>query len=220
MKAIDWNPKDQARALLIGHDPRLQSSNTIAEYALFADYFFRPEPKGGPELRKFGLAKSTFEQIIYLTNALIKSGQVYVTNLCNDSLPPAPNKKTVFIPEKKARGGLTNIQTILKNYPTINYVFPMSLQVNYWLQKLNFYRSQDDFLEKTEPKKRGIENDRPFFEPGNSRTFMKICGNQYKVVNGRQIVIPILHPKNFPLKGRFAGYNKCYQNVISYFNNL
>lgn len=31
------------KALIIGHDPRLQNSDTIADYALFADYYFEPK---------------------------------------------------------------------------------------------------------------------------------------------------------------------------------
>lgn len=49
-----------AKVLVIGHDPRLQKSNTIAEYCFFADYFFRPLPKSPSELRKYKLAESLF----------------------------------------------------------------------------------------------------------------------------------------------------------------
>ena len=40
----DWNPLIEngvtPKVLLIGHDPRLQSSETIADYALFSNYYF------------------------------------------------------------------------------------------------------------------------------------------------------------------------------------
>ena len=39
-KCLDWNPCEHfegvaPKVLLIGHDPRLQTSDTIADYALF-----------------------------------------------------------------------------------------------------------------------------------------------------------------------------------------
>jgi hypothetical protein len=67
MKTLDWkstNPK----ILVIGHDPRLQKSDTIAGYALFADYYFKPIPKAPRELQKYNLAKATFGKILSLTN--------------------------------------------------------------------------------------------------------------------------------------------------------
>ena len=40
MITLDWKPKEHnPRALLIGHDPQLQNSDTQAEYVLFANYF-------------------------------------------------------------------------------------------------------------------------------------------------------------------------------------
>ena len=35
-----WIPENP-KALVIGHDPRLNRSDTIAEYSLFADYYFQ-----------------------------------------------------------------------------------------------------------------------------------------------------------------------------------
>jgi hypothetical protein len=82
----------------------------------------------------------------------------------------------VYIPSEKAIEGLDSIKKILKEYPTIEYIFPISLQVNYWLQKLGFYTSEDSFLVKSEPIETGIQYDRPYFEPKNSKTFLLICG--------------------------------------------
>lgn len=69
MKTHDWKSIEEAKALLIGHDPRLKKSNIIDDYALFADYYFRPEPNSKAEKQKFGLAKSTFE---YFCNTYFK----------------------------------------------------------------------------------------------------------------------------------------------------
>ena len=63
-KCLDWNPSDNElfkcilpKVLLIGHDPRLQTSDTIAKYALFADYYFREQPKNSSGKRKYNFAK-------------------------------------------------------------------------------------------------------------------------------------------------------------------
>lgn len=217
MKTNDWKSLDEARVLVIGHDPKLQNSDTTAEYSLFANYYFSPEPKNKAEKSKQDLAKAVFEQVLYITNNSIKPEQVYVTNLCNSNLPRAPRGKTVLIPEIKAREGIMNIKKIIEDNPTIEYIFPMSQQVNYWLQKLNFYHGVDDFIESSEPIENGTNNIEPFYRAKKGRSFLTVCGNRYKVQNGEQTVIPILHVKNFPLKGRFIAYNECYEKIKQYF---
>jgi hypothetical protein len=72
----------------------------------------------------------------------------------------------------------------------------------------------------SKPKQRGIDNKPAYYEPFRNRAFTLICGKQYKVNEGQQIVIPILHPKNFPLRGRFiATYGKSYERVRQYFES-
>lgn len=217
MKTQDWRTDKKAKALIIGHDPRLQESDTIAEYALFANYYFSPEPKRFAEKRKFFLAKSAFDQILFLTNNKISPDSIYITNLCNDGLPHAPKGKTVFIPEIKAREGIEHIEKILRENSSIEYIFPMSLQVNYWLQKLGFYSSNNFFVEDSEPKDKGLRNSEQFYEPKKTSTFLKICGNIFKVNDGKQTVIPTLHSKNFPLKGKFLNYADCYNSIQMFF---
>lgn len=59
MQTLDWKPKEYTpRALLIGHDPRLQISDTQAEYVLFANYFFDNTIKDKAFKSKYGLAAS------------------------------------------------------------------------------------------------------------------------------------------------------------------
>jgi len=220
MKTKDWKPIESAMALIIGHDPRLQDSDTVAPYALFANYYFRPEPTKPSERSKYGLAKATFDQIIDITNGCIDPNSMYITNLCNNALPHAPKNKMVLIPREKADEGLTNIRDILFTNPIIEYVFPMSLQVNYWLQKLGFYNSQNDFLALTEPKAIGLNSDPPYFQPKRNRTFVLICGNVYNVNDGNQKVIPILHTKQYPLNKRtLPAYGPAYDRIRAYFSS-
>lgn len=212
----DFIPSKPAKALIVGHDPTLQNSSDQALCALYADYYFKEVPKSGRELSKYNLAKSTFEQIIDLTRGTIDPSEMYVTNLCNVQLPRKKGGSVVWIPENKAREGVERIRRILEDNPSIEYVFPMSLQVNYWLQKLGLYDSKDSFLEDSEPVQSGIEQ--LYFRPKKGRTFLMICGKQYQVIGGSgQIVVPTLHSKNYPIKGRFAVYEDCYQKAREYF---
>jgi hypothetical protein len=219
MQTKDWKSLETATALVIGHDPRLQKSDTVAQYALFADYIFNPKPIKPSEKKKYELAKATFDQIRGLTNNQINPNTVYVTNLCNNSLTHAPVGKTVLIDEIEAKEGYQNILQILHDNPTIEYVFPMSLQVNYWLQKLGLYNSNNDFVRYSEPKEIGLKNDLPYFQPLRQGTFTLICGNVYEVINGHQKVIPILHSKNYPLNGKFlVAYGSSYDRIRKLFH--
>ena len=60
MKTKPWGDPETANILVIGHDPRLQETATIADYCFFADYYFQPKPEKKNELRKYGLAESLF----------------------------------------------------------------------------------------------------------------------------------------------------------------
>jgi hypothetical protein len=87
MKTKNWRSIETAKALVIGHDPRLQESETIAPFAFFTDYYFRQEPTNPSERSKYGLAKVTFDQIVDITNGKTDPKSIYITNLCNDPLP-------------------------------------------------------------------------------------------------------------------------------------
>jgi hypothetical protein len=219
MLVKDWEAKGQAKILVIGHDARLQNSDTIAEYCLFADYYFGDVPRSGSEKKKYSLAKNTFEQILYLTTGKYCAEDIFITNLCNDELTHAPKGKIVLIPHEKAKEGLEHILGILRNNQ-IEYVFPTSLQVNYWLQKLDFYNSEEDFLEVSKPSLKGVGNDPPYYAPQKSKSFQKICGKVYEPQKCGYKVIPILHPKNYPLKGNFTCYQSSYDKIRSYFLNI
>jgi len=218
MQTLDWKPKDHApRALLIGHDPRLQQSDTQAEYVLFANYYFDKTIKDRSFKSKYGLAASAFNQIIHITNGKIKPEEIYITNLCNSALPHAPKGKTVLISEDKAKEGFEYIRRIIAENLSVEYVFPMSLQVNYWLQYLGLYYSSDDFVEKSTPKTKGIQNAPPYYEPKEKNTFLLICGNKYQVKEATPSLIPILHAKCFPLNKQFRAYVPAYERIRNYF---
>lgn len=206
----------KAKVLVIGHDPRLQKANTLAGNAFFADYYFRPIPTQRSERAKYELAEAVFSYISYLTSNKYSADQIVLTNLCNSALPHAPKGRIVFIPEEKARQGINEIHDIL-NGSDIEIIFAMSLQVNYWLQRLGFYPAVDEFLSEAEPKKGGMTSEPPYYEStrGRVKPFTRICGKQY-LTSDRRRLFPILHVKNWPLQGSFAKtYGKSIEACVN-----
>jgi len=204
MKTNVWGNPEKAKILVIGHDPRLQKSSTIANYCFFADYYFQPKPDKKNELAKYRLAESLYGCIRDLTGGFFCDDEVLITNLCNEVLPKAPQGRNVLIPEDKAKNGLEMIRSLLTS-SNIKLVFAMSQQVNYWLQKLGFYITDTKFLEKAEPKENGVKNDKPYYEPKKVKAFLEICGHRY-LADNQYHLFPILHIKNYPPKGRFLAY--------------
>jgi len=107
--------------------------------------------------------RGVYDQILYITNNCIRPKQIYVTNFCNENLPRASHGKTVLIPKTKAKEGIINIKKVLEENPTIKYIFPMSQQVNYWLQKLEFYRENESFINSSEPSEIGVNNIQSYY---------------------------------------------------------
>jgi hypothetical protein len=211
-----WGDLSKAKILVIGHDPRLQNSDTIADYCFYANYFFKEIPKRGNELQKYKLAESVFSYISYLTNYKFLADEYYITNLCNIPLPYASKGKTMLISEEIAKKGIEDIEKIL-DCSEIKLIFAMSQQVNYWLQKLGFCEADSKYLKMAAPKEKGLISEQPYYEPRKSSAFKRICGNKY-IVDGKYALFPVLHVKNYPLKGRFK---RNYENgIFSIINSL
>lgn len=210
MKTKVWGNPEKAKVLVIGHDPGLQRSSMIAEYSLFADYFYRSQPIQKRELAKYRLAQKMYDCIKELTSGWYSDDDVLITNLCNEVLTSSPPHKINYIPLREAREGLKAIRTLLKD-SSVKLIFPMSQQVNYWLQELGFYNTDTKFIEKSEPKYSGVESEQPYYQPRQSGVFKDICGNKY-IVDGKYYLFPILHVKSYPLKGRFITYHENYEN--------
>jgi hypothetical protein len=70
------NPVPYSRVLVIGHDPRLRESETLAQHAFFADFFFRPVPTKGNELAKYNLARAIYAYIGELTKPICGQGAI------------------------------------------------------------------------------------------------------------------------------------------------
>ena len=205
-----------ARLLVIGHDPRLQRSDTLAEFAFFADYFFQQEPRAPGEKQKYELARSLYKYIDYLTDASCVPKAVLVTNLCNEALA-RPSKGTVFIDEEHASQGIRDIEGLIRD-SSIRAIVAMSQQVNYWLQQLGFCEHVKDFLDGAAPAPQGLRSEPPSYKGRKSGIFRTICG---RVLKGRLApVVPVVHVKNWPLKGRFTVYRECHADARHHLPNL
>jgi len=207
-------PLGEAKVLVIGHDPRLARSATRAPYAFFGDMFFREIPTKRSELAKYRLAETVYGYIAHLTSYRFRADEIVLTNLCNDHLPPAPKGRTVLIPREKAEVGIHEINDLLaQSRPKL--IFAMPQQVNYWLQALRFCAPDLSFLERAEPKGRGLHHSQPYYEPKGGRAFQLICGRRFETAGG-DTLYAILHVKNWPLKESFLeAYSDAYRRLVN-----
>lgn len=223
MRSKDLKPELPAKLLVVGEDSNLQWSDTVTKVAMFADYFFKEFPEDDGERSRNVESQNLYKHIGYITGDKIKNTEIYITNLCNDYVTPAPKGKRVLIPENKAERGLDHIDWILKENPTIKYVFVMSLQSNYWLQKLAFYGEDNaDFLHDAQPRRKGLADEMaPFYQPVKGKAFRSIIGNIYQAKNYSVKVIPLLSHNNFPFTEKTEElYGKSYEKICEKFDEI
>lgn len=221
MRTKDWKATEDAKILVIGEDSNLQWSEKVPEYVMFADYYFRRFPEDHGERSRNVEARNLFNYIMKLTANSFKPEEVYITNLCNDDVAPSPKGKRVFIPEAKALKGIDHIEWVLSQNPSIKYVLAMSLQTNYWLQKAGFYDGDTAFLSAAEPRRKGMENEEPFYQPVDGKAFSLVCGNIYDAKNFPVKVVPILPVKDFPLSEQnIERYGDACNKIRVYFKEM
>lgn len=218
MRTKDWKAINTPKILVIGEDSNLQWSETVAKYVMFADYYFRKFPEDHGERSRNVESRNLFEYVMKLTAHQLTPEDVYITNLCNDDVEPAPKGKRTYIPEEKAEKGIEHIKWILSENPTIKCVLAMSLQTNYWLQKLGFYEGDADFLRAAEPRRVGKESLSPFYQPVDGKAFIGICGKEYEAKEFPVKVFPVLPAKDYPLSEQnMERYAKGLEQVAKYF---
>jgi hypothetical protein len=195
----------RATIMVIGHDPRLQRSDAEADVALFMDYLLRPTPTRPSEARKYELAQAVVDYVAVLAGREVRLDELYVTNLCNEFLPHAGAGATVLIPDAQARRGVAELtRTVAAG--RFRVILPMSQQVFYRLCQLGFL---DDRPELVKPFMSGARPDakeaaRGAYRATGKAPFVPVCGQRFHHCGVP--VIPVVHVKNWPLKGRFAGY--------------
>ncbi|MFR9524139.1 MAG: hypothetical protein SNH94_06165 [Rikenellaceae bacterium] len=216
MKTADWPSIVGTQVLLIGENSTLQWKDEVLEHAMFLDYYFRHAPYDLGERSRYSEARTIFESLDDMTQGVCRAEQVHGTLLSNDILARPPRGKHLLIPERYAREGFDHINSLLKRYPTIKYVFIMGMQANYYLQKFGFYSSGDmteEFIKGAEPRRAGLSSYNPYYQPVNAKPFREIC---FKRFVARQFsgveVIPILPVKSYPLAGSdLANFGENYQ---------
>jgi hypothetical protein len=204
----------QARVFIIGHDPRLRASHTQAETVFFLDYLEQGRPAKKSEAAKYDLASAVVGYIEHLTGGMVPLREIYFTNLCNEFLPHPQRGGTVLIPDEVADRGIAEIDKALaQGRPQV--IIPMSLQVFYHLARSGFVTMTDEqrevFLSKAAPKPRDAE--RGAYVQSKPKAFMDVCGERF--LHDGVPVVPVLHVKAWPLKGRFKSYEQAMQKAAA-----
>ena len=199
MRTKDWKAINTPKILVIGEDSNLQWSETVAKYAMFADYYFRGFPEDHGERSRNVESRNLFNYVMRLTDHQLTPEDVYITNLCNDDVEPAPKGKRTFIPEEKAQKGIEHIKWILSENPSIKCILA-------------------DFLRAAEPRRNGKESLSPFYQPVDGKAFTMICGRAYDATDFPVKVFPVLPAKDYPLSDQnLDRYAKALDQVVNYF---
>ncbi|MFI3281063.1 MAG: hypothetical protein R3Y44_03705 [Rikenellaceae bacterium] len=218
MKTADWPSIVGTQILLVGENSTLQWKDEVLEHAMFLDYYFRHAPYDLGERSRYSEARTIFESLEDMTAGVCRPEQVHGTLLSNDILARPPRGKHILVPEKAAREGVSHINSLIKRYPTIKYIFVMGLQANYYLQKFGFYSCgelHDEFIKGAEPRRTGLDSYNPYYQPVNAKPFRQVCFKRYRCAQYPDIeIIPILPVKSYPLAGSdLTNYGANYQNL-------
>jgi hypothetical protein len=204
----------EAAVFVIGHDPRLQKSDAEAETVFFLDYLERDRPTKRSEAAKYDFASATVKYIEHLTGGGVPLTEMYFTNLCNQFLRHPDGGGTVLIPDKVADRGIAEIKKALaQGKPRV--IIPMSAQVFYHLVRSGFVAGAKErserFLREAAPN--ATKKERGAYVGATSGAFLEVCGERF--LHGTIPVVPVLHVKTWPLKGRFKAYQSAMQNAVA-----
>lgn len=205
MKTADWPAISKPKAILIGENSTLQWKDEVLEHAMFLDYYFNHPPYDLGERSRYSEAKTIFEILLEISDGKCRPEQVHGTLLSNEILARPPKGKHLFVPEDEAVSGLNHIKALLKRYPSVEYIFVMGLQANYYLQKLGFYNcgeATEEFIHGAQPRRIGLESYHQYYQPVNAKPFRDVCFKRYKLAEYENIeLIPMLPVKSYPLSG-------------------
>ncbi|MCS2958513.1 hypothetical protein NXX53_18710 [Bacteroides salyersiae] len=102
MRTKDWKAINTPQILVVGEDSNLQWSETVAKYAMFADYYFRNFPEDHGERSRNVESRNLFDYIMELTDHQLTPEDVYITNLCNDEVEARTQGKKNIHPGRKS----------------------------------------------------------------------------------------------------------------------
>lgn len=219
----DWTAVTVPRVLVVGENATLQWSDQVIEYVMFMDYFFREKPYDHGERSRFKEAASILRCVNELSGDRYRPQEVSATNLSMEILERPAHGKHILIPERDAILGMKRIYKTLVDNPTIETVFVMSIQVNYWLQNFGFYGDNPEFVHGAQPRTVGITATKPYYQPVDAKAFNDVCGKVYETKIGTRSVrvVPILAAKDYPLYGAdIERFSDAYASVAAYFKAL
>ena len=78
MRTKDWKAINTPQILVVGEDSNLQWSETVAKYAMFADYYFRNFPEDHGERSRNVESRNLFDYIMELTGHQLTPEDVYM----------------------------------------------------------------------------------------------------------------------------------------------
>lgn len=204
MKTSDWQSIITPRALIVAENSTPQWKDDIPEYPMYLDYYFYNPPYDLGERSRYSEAKVLLETLTDLTQGACRPEEVSATLLSFDVLLRPPKGKRLLIPSAQAQEGVERIKAILGANPSIEYLFVMGLQTNYYLQKFGLYDCGEltsSFLRGAEPRRVGLSAADPFYQPVDAKPFREICFGRFAVDALGIEVIPILPLKSYPLSG-------------------
>lgn len=216
----DWISVVSPKALLVGENPTLQWSDEVIDHVMFLDYYFREKPRDLGERSRWSEAAATFDYIRDITAERCRPEQLFATDLWLGPLERAPKGKHILIPEREAKLGMQHLRNILRDNPTIETVFVMDMQANYYLQKLGFCSADEEYLHGAQPRNTGLQNDPPFYQPVSGKVFRKICCKRFGIAGYTAELIPILPARDYPLRDdNIRIYGDLYASLIESFRN-
>jgi len=201
-----------ATILVIGHDPRLQRSQTEAEVSFFFDYLAHPRPKSRSEAKKYDLAKAVWDYVNELAGRDIPLAELYVTNLCNEFLAHRPGSGTVLVPDDQAQRGVEQIAQIVAD-GHFKVILPMAVQPFYHLCRLDFIDEDSELLTRfiAAARPRPSKAEQGIYEQTGRAPFLTVCGQKFH--HHGVPVVPILHVKQWPLGDRTIRYKEPMQQA-------
>lgn len=213
MKAVKpFGDPETAKIMVIGHDPRLQRTQTQAVVAFFMDYLKDVAPRSPSEARKYGLAKAVWDYVADLAGGPLALSMLYVTNLCNEFLEHVPGSGTVLIPDDRARQGVEAIVRAIAS-GSFSLILPMAVQPFYYLCQLGFLDEDSELIEAfiAGARPRPAQAVLGLYAQSGSAPFLAVCGQRF---HHRGVpVVPIVHVKQWPLKPAMAKYTEPMQRA-------
>lgn len=208
-----------ASILVIGHDPRLQNSQTEARFAFFFEYLQNARPTAPSEAEKYDLANAVWQYMNQLAHQDLPLDALYVTNLCNHFLERGEVRGTLLIPDTLAQEGVRQIEQIVAQ-GHFKIIVPLSLQTFYHLCRLNFLDEDTptiaEFIRAARPQAAKVQQG--IYEQTGKSPFLSVCGRRFH--HAGVPVVPVVHSRQWPLELRMVRYRELLDNARHHISTI